>query len=264
MSRILQYSKSVDSIGNLDGDTTLINPLRMNPNKPKAIRLISARISSYIPNVYNVGSVNNGLVRCSKDDGVQWDVIQLTDGVYTIPLINAAIQQAISTYWTDSADPGFYLRYNSATFQVYVDIDSTKLAVADQFQIDFNYSDSLMYELLGFTTTTLIDSDGLTTAESYAQLDWFGNDISVQMYGFGNLTILNGTPQNEFFSIPLSTSQVNNEYVYPIEGIRSPWILIDNKDNLQKFSVKLVGSRESRQVIVLEGKFTLSFELADV
>ena len=264
MSRILSYTNSVDDIGSLDGEVRFDNPLSMNNNRLKAVRLVSFSVSSYIPNVYNVGGINNGLLRTQKDDGVTWDVIQLTDGVYTIPVIQAAILNAISTYWTDDTDPGFALRYNSATFEVYVDIDSTKLAVAGQFQIDFKPTGSLMYELLGFTTTTLFDTDGLHTADAYAQLDWFGNDISVQLFGLGNLTIVNGSPTNEFFSVPLSATKVNNEYVFPTAGIRMPWILIGGRDNLQKFSVKLVGSRNNRQIIVLEGKVNLVFELREM
>lgn len=264
MQRILSFTNSTDSIASLDGEVRLINPLQMNANRLKGIRLVSFSMSSFIPNVYNYGGVNTGLVRCSKDDGATWDTIQLTNGVYTIPLIQQAILSAITTYWTDSSDPGFALRYNSATYQVYCDIDSTKLAVADQFQIDFKPTGSQMYELLGFTTTTLFDTDGLHTSDNYAQLDWFGNQVSVQVYGLGNLTILNGSPSNEFFSVPLSASKVNNEYVYPIAGIRTPMILIDGRDNLQKFSVKLVGSRNDRQVVFLEGQVKLVFELREL
>lgn len=263
MSRILSYQKTVETISSMDGATILTNPLSLNRNKPLYIRLIKFSISSYIPNVYNYNGTNNGLLRTSKDGGATWDIIQLPMGVYSIPLIQAAIQDVISTYWADPSDQGFFLRYNSATFQTYIEIDSTKLAVAGQFCIDFGYSTSLIYELLGFTGTKLFNTDGLNTAPSYAKLDWFGNNISVLLNGVGSISIKNGVSTNEFCVVPLSSSENENEYVYPMSGIVSPWIIINSLDSLSQFSVKFVG--ESNQPIyVFQGSVNLIFEISQI
>ena len=261
MSRILSYSKNVTELSSMDGSIYLDNPLSLNGNTPLYLKLIKFSISSYIPNVYNYGGVNNALVRCSKDNGVTWDVIQLSDGVYTIPLINSAIQSAISTYWTDPSDPGFFLRYNTATYQTYISIDSSKLAVPSQFCIDFNYNNSRMYELLGFITVKSFNTDGNHIASDFAKIDWFGNNISVQLNGFGPISILNGKSSLEICNVPLSTAQVTNEYVYPLSGLVSPWIIINSLTNLAQYSVKFVGEQNG-QVLVLQGSVNLIFELS--
>jgi hypothetical protein len=264
MSRVLSFKSSTSTIGTLDGTTYLTNPLNMNPNNQKAIRLVQLSIDSDIPNVYNYGGENNGLVRTSKDDGVTWDVIQLSNGVYTVSQIEAAILASITAYWTDPTDPGFTLRANSVTQQCYVIIDSTKLAVADQFRIDFKYLTSLMYELLGFVTTTAFSVDGTYTGSQYPRLDWFGNSIVVNLIGFGYISIYNGSSGYEFARIPLSAAQINNEYIYPLQGIQTPWIIIDNLSYLQKFTIELKGDYNNKSIYCLEGAFALTFEIKEL
>jgi hypothetical protein len=220
-------------------------------------------MDSQIPNIYNYGGVNTGLLRTSKDNGVNWDSIQMTNGVYTVSGIEAAILASITTYWTSATDPGLALRYNTQTKIVYVDLDSTKLAVAGQVCIDFAPTGSSLMTLLGFTTPTSFNTDGIHTANTYSAVSWIGNSISCQLYGLGSITIENGTPNNEFFRIPLSSAAVSNEYVFPTSAIVSPWITLNPMSQLQMYSFKFVGSN-SRQCLLLEGQVNVIFELREV
>jgi len=271
MSRILTYSKTLTSIGSPDGEVNLDNPLRMNPNTPKGLRLCKFSINSQIPNVINWGGVNNGLLRVSPDNGVNWTNIQLTNGIYSISLINSAIQSVISTWWTLSTDPGLIIRSNTATQEIYLWLDQTKLAVVNTILVDFNPTvggvTSVMYQLLGFAATTTYTSTGavggdIFTAPSYARMDWFGNNISVRLKGFGNISISNGSSSNELCQVPLSVSTVSNEYLYPVQGLVSPWILVNALDNLSKYAFEF--RSETGQIVpLLEGSVNIVLELRE-
>jgi hypothetical protein len=263
MSIPLSFTNNTSELGSIDGEVVMNQAIKLNPNTKKMIRLDQLTMTSQLPNIYNFNGVNTGLLRTSKDDGVSWDIIQLNDGIYTVSLIQAAILSVITSYWTDSNDPGFAIRYNTATQIVYIEIDSSKLAVVDQFQIDIAPTGSSMNELLGFSSTTLFDTDGLHDADLYAQLDWFGNNVSVQLEGFGSISFLNGQQSNQLCSVPLSSSIVNNEYVFPTAGIISPWILIRAENQISKYSIKLVGS-SGRNMIFLQGSISLSLELREI
>lgn len=263
MSRIFSYTKTNTSLGSIDGTVKLTTALRLNPNKPLMIRFLKAAIDSQIPNVYNYNGTNTGLVRTSKDGGTTWDTIQLTNGVYSIEGINLAIRAAISSYWTSSSDPGFTLAGNTQTFVSYLIIDSSKLAVAGQFCIDFEPTGSSMSTLLGYTTTTSFSTDGIHTANTYTQMSWIGNSICIYLYGLGDLCFENGASARELCRIPMSASQVNNEFVYPTAGIVCPWITIPAMSQLQSFTLKFLGSRSERQCLLLEGQVNVVFELKE-
>lgn len=269
MSRVLSYTKTTTTVDNLDGEATLYPVLRCNPNKGLAVRLLSGSFSSYIVNVFNYGGVNTGLFKMSNDQGSTWTTVQLTDGVYTVNGICLAIQKKMAELdWdNDIADPTFYIRYNSFTFQTYCEIDSTKLKGYDPlthgFQIDFKPTGSSMDILTGFVTPSLVDSDGTTTADQVAQMDWFGNSVSVEVDINGSpLSIVNGSSSYELIKVPLSVNTVNNEYTFPIAGYISPWISISSADSIKKFTVKLKGSRSGRQLLVLpDGQINLSLAI---
>lgn len=263
MSTPLTYTNSTNSIGLLDGEVIMNQAIKLNPNTKKMIRLDQLTMTSQIPNIYNYGGVNTGLIKTSKDNGATWDTIQLTDGIYTVALIQAAILSEITGYWTDASDPGFALRYNTATQVVYCDIDSTKLLVPSQFVVDFAPTGSSLMTLLGFVSTTSFNTDGIHDASDYAQLDWFGNNAIIQMDGFGSICYLNGVPSNQLCSVPLSTAIVNNEYVFPTAGIVSPWIVISSNNQISKYSFKIVGS-SGRSMIFLQGSISLLIEMREV
>jgi hypothetical protein len=219
-----------------------------------------------MPNVYNIDGKNNGLVRVTNDGGGTWTSIQLPVGIYTIPLIQEAINQTIGpTWYTSMADPAILIQYNLATNIAYIILDSTKLAVGTQIGIDF--SQSLIHQLLGFSAVQTFITDGVFSASEYAQLDWFGNNVSIVLNGFGALSIKNGVLSNEIVSVPLSSSNVNNEYVYPSAGIVSPYITLSRPlTNLSSYDVNFYGSRVDTNgvpypIYVMEGLVEVVVEL---
>lgn len=265
-STILTYSNAFTSLSSLDGVVTFAQPLRFGIRpKSQAIRLLKVCIPSHMPNIYQLGnSFNNGLIRLTQNGGTSWTQIQLPDGVYTLNYIEAAINTAVSAWWADSSDPGVKIRGNLATNMAYCELDSTKLNIVGQLGIDF--SQSRINEVLGYITTQTFVTDGLHAADSYAKVDWFGNNISVQISGFGALSNKNGLPSEEICSIPLSAS-VGNTYIYPLTGIPSPYIPLRTMiETLQSFEVKFFGSRPLATgglspIYVLEGEVEVQLEL---
>lgn len=262
MSRVITHFKKINDLGVLDSETILDQTLQMNPNKLKAIQVCQLHFSSNIPNIFNVGTTNTGLVRCSKDGGTNWDVIQLDTGIYTIPLVQAAILNKISPYWTDALDVGFSLRYNTATYVCYIDIDSSKMP-SGQFCIDFNYSDSKIGELLGFVTTSLFNTDGIHEASNYAKLDWFGNSVVVELDLGVSLQLVNGKSSKEICRVPLTADVVSNEYTYPDKFI-APWFILPTLHSLNKFKVSLKSDDATKQLVVMEGSITLLFQIKEI
>jgi hypothetical protein len=261
MSKILTYKNKITTLDEMGDIVHMERALNMNPNTQKKIKLSQIIIPTNIPNIYSYGDINTTIVKTSKDNGANWDTITLPTGIYTVSLINYAINNAIMSYWTDSTDSGFILRYNTATMICYVDIDSTKLTVASQFQIDFSASD--IGELLGFTTTTTIDSDGITSADTYAKVNWFGDNISVELDVGAMLSCVNGVNTKEIASIPLSTSTVGNSYIYPPNGIEMPWINIGNINRFNEYTIKFK-SIDGKDVLAFDGEVIFIFELQEI
>lgn len=268
MSTILSYSKTITSIASPNGTVSLSLPLRFAQNQKQAIRLIKCSFSSQIPNLYTLGTFNNALISVSRDGGVNYTDIQLPNGIYTCAYIEAAVNSAIEAWYSVPSTWGISIRYNLATNIVYCSLDSTTLkAGGTQLAIHFGASGSLIYEALGFTTTKEFKTDGVHSADSYARLDWFGNSVGVSLTGFGPLSIANGVLSEEIARVPLSTSSVANEYIYPSSGITSPIIQLNRPlTELNSFGVKLYGSRidsttnQPYPIYMLEGNIELSFE----
>jgi hypothetical protein len=184
------------------------------------LKLQKANFSNLIPNVFNSGGMNNGLVNISIDNGVNWLAVQLPNGVYTIATLNAAINAAITAVWTSPASSGFLLAYNTATNLVYTSLDSTKLLVAGQLVVDYSVSD--IWRLLGYTATKVFNIDGLWGAPSAARINWFGDSISLNIIGLGIVSVKNGVSSYEIANIPLVLPAGSNEYLFPTSGIWLP------------------------------------------
>lgn len=268
-SVILSYSKQNTTIGDLNGRVTLQQFIRFNDKARNfRIQLIRVSFSSLIPNVFNHGGENNGLISLSRDGGATWTDVQLTDGVYEMKYIEAALNAAVATWWTDPTDYGIKVRYNFATQYAYIELDSTKLA-APGTQLGIDLSQSNAYELLGYDAATCtFTTDGLHAATSYARMNWFGDSVSVRLDGFGPLAIRNGVSSREFANVSLvSQGTTGNEYVYPV-GLPSPEISLTSVPQvLSEFSVEFVGSRTfpdgtQKKILVLEGAVELIFQLS--
>ena len=268
-SVLLSYDKTISTLSSPDGTVTLNPPVRFNTNTQKLwIRLNITTMSSRIPNVYNYGGINNGLLKVSRDNAATWTSIQLPEGVYTMPMIEAAVNTTLEAlnWWADASDPGILIRYNLATEMSYISIDSSKLAAGGtQLCIDLRVSDFNL--LLGFVETCYFDTDGVYGADKQAQMNWFGDSVQIELDGFGALTRHNGVRSNIIADIPLSTTNVTNEYVYPFAGIISPMILLTEiPRELASYTLKFYGSREDtagirRSLLILEGRVAVTLEL---
>ena len=259
-SRQITFSNRLTEIGSVDDTIRFSQSVQFSSSKTtKRIKLIDASLSTLIPNVYNYGDVNNGLIKVSQDGGANWSSIQLSNGIYAISDIKNAINDSVSMWWKDTSDPGFGLFVNSVVQKAYITIDSSKLALETQFAIDF--SQSLIYELLGFIDAQTFDTDGTFEASDLAKLDWFGNIVSVQIQGFGYLSVVNNDSSYEIGSFNLDSSAGN---LYIMDCSSKPWLNISPPNEISSYSIKLVGSRDNKQVILLEGEAKITFALEEV
>lgn len=267
-SVIVTYRNNSNTIYSPNGSVQLQTPINFYPHDVKRIKLLRASISSAIPNVYTLGTFNNGMLRVTRDGGANWSVIQLPNGVYTVPMIQAAITSAIVTWYTLATDPAIAIAYNLATNLVYITLDSTKLVVPGG-QIGIDMSVSLFHTLLGYQAIQQFIVDGVYGADENAQLDWFGNNISIVVDGLGAMSYINTSLSQELCQIPLATAVVTNEYQFPHDGLISPYINCGLSDKLRQVAFSFVGSRSDvvagatvfRSIVLLEGIVTVSIEI---
>lgn len=262
-SRVLTYQTSFDgapgSVGTLDGTVSIQVPIDLSGTNVY-LSLVSCTFSSTIPNVFSytapIGGIsftfNNSIIGVSRDNGATWLAINLPNGVYTIPVINAAIDDATLTAgWWAPAVPqttGQTLSYNLATSIPYQFIDSTKLAVPGQFCIDYGYNGSTMWRTLGFSSALAgrIMADGLTSAQNQAQLDTYGSSVHIHLQGMGALSVLN-TAQSDLFAVASLINPggvVPPAYIWP-QGQVMPKIKLWNASSpLSKYSIRFDGANE--------------------
>lgn len=266
-STVLTYSHNITTIASGDGTITLAAPLEWLSSIRRRFRLIKCNFSKLIPNIHNVAGENNGLIRVSRDGGTSWTNIQLTDGSYTVYDIELAVNAAVSAWWTDPTLPGFQIRGNYVTGYVYTTLDSTTLA-APGTQLGIDFSQSLIYDFLGYpigTSTFIVD--GEYDAPNYANVNWYGDSVSLVITGIGPLTIKNGSQSFEAADIPLILYSGANEFVYPIQGIPSPKIPLPQCPNLlTNIAIKFLGSRtnaagQQYPLYFLQGNINVQFEI---
>ena len=263
-SRVLTFQNSFNStpgsVGPLDNSVGLQVPIDLY-GQNVFLSLISATFSSSIPNVFSYSSnqggttftFNNTRIGVTRDNGATWLAINLPNGVYSIPVIAAAINDATITagWWTPAVPQttGFTLSYNLATSIPYVAIDSTMLAApGTQFGVDFGYLGSTMWSTLGFSTALLgkIQANGLTSAQDQAQLDTYGSSIHMHLRGFGSLAVLNSV-QSDLFAVASLINPggvVPPAYIWP-QGQQMPKIKLWGASSpLSKYSFSFDGANE--------------------
>lgn len=268
-STILTYAARFTSISSMDGTVTLDSPLRFERTQKQAIRLIKASFTSMIPNIFNYGGTNNGLIKVSRDGGTSWTTIQLPDGVYTVAMINAAINETVISWWASSAstDWGITLEFNLATQKAYTVLDSTKL-VAPGTQLAIDYSQSLIYDVLGYPyASSTFSTDGTHDGTNTMNMNYYGDSVSILIDGIGPLTLRNGTQSMELCSVPLSAGTVSNEVVYPFAGIPSPVIQLTKPVQiLSSYTISFKGSRTDANgvqypIYALQGNCEVQIEM---
>ncbi len=265
-STIVTYKATASGLTSMDGTLVLSTPIMFKADQARKVRLIRASVSTQIPNIYQLGTFNNGLLRVTKDGGLNWLDIQLPNGIYTISYIMAAIAETTPTWWTDIHDPGIALAYNLATFYTYITLDSTKLAAPGQVGIDL--SPSLIREVLGYNAVTTFVVDGVYGGDEYPQIDWVGNNISVNVDGMGGLSYVGGNVTTELCQIPMIITGSRNEYVYPYSGLISPFLNISPPSRFDTIHFRFTGDRIDpvtgipRPIYLLDGNVIVSLQIS--
>jgi len=286
MSTIVTYDRAIGNIPEtLDGSVQFDRPIDLAFSRAKYVRLIQANFTSNLLNLFSVGRnqklpidpvtnpamFNNARLLMTKDDWATEIDIQLPNGIYTIKYIQSAIRDVISDWWTNSSEPGFSLEFNLATHQVYITLDSSKLAVAGQLGIDFISASHSLGEVLGFTDPTRISADGIHIANTVARVDYFGNNASLLIEGLGNISLKNGSKSDEIAVIPLATSNLGNQYIFPSAeagGFNAPKILLESCPNpISKLNFKIRGDRiepdgTQRLIYGMDGHITVVLEIS--
>lgn len=258
MNRLVSYTKRVTTISDFDGDIKLQQPLKFERGSNRKIRIVEASITSNLPNI----TTENATFAISNDGGGTWNDYTMSVGIYTISLINLAIQDAIEQEgWnTDDSDPVFILRYNTATTQAYIEIDNSKMG-AGTFMIDFNYNGSLLYEVLGFeAATTYGTSCGAVT---FAKVNWQGDTVCVNIEGFGPISFLNGAASTEICRIPMDlVSNSGNTYRYPSQGVVSPEVSVICGNEIYNIGIKF-RTEDGEQIQAFDGTVYILLQISE-
>ena len=265
-TRQITYYKKLDSINSGDDRITLSQSLQFtSQSSRKKLKLVAGTVSRSIPNIFNFNGENNGLVAVKRNIADEWTEIQLDNGVYNVSDITNAINKTIGDslrWYKDNNEPAIKINSNSVVQKCYITIDSSKLSAGgSQFCIKFNYKNSQMYKLLGFVNNPEISNNGMIEGSDIAQIDYFGNLISIRLNGFGNLSIFNDNVSNEIATIDMNSDSGSNCYkidttsMFPVD-IYPPY-------DIKSYSVELVGSRNEKHIVFLEGEIKLTFQLIE-
>lgn len=272
-SLILTYSKFLDSFGSGDGTVNLQTPITLPSNPARYLQLIQANFSKYIANVLSITqpfAYNNTRIRWTTDGGAHWYNIDLPTGNYTLATIQDAIVAATYTIHTNSGDPAIFLAANLATGKTYVVLDNRKCNVGGyQLGIDFGSTASAdIAEFLGFNpaSATFIGNN-VYSAPNPAQLNLTGDSVSIQLGGFGALSVSNGGISTELANVPMiAYSPTANEFVYPLVPFEKPLILLQQvPQTISYYSVAFKGTRKRKgipwPIFWVEGAINLTFQL---
>lgn len=263
-TRQITFQSLISSTSNGTTTTRLDQSIQWSKyNSTKKIKLVNCFISGNIPNVYNYGGVNNGLVRVTNDGGSSWTSIQLDDGIYTATDITNAINYSVSSWHTSLSDPALVISTNDVIGKCYITLDSTKLATGSQIGIDL--TQSTIYDLLGFLVTDTFTTDGQHDATNLAKLDWFGNTLSIKLDGFGSLSVVNSSSSNIIATLNLSNKNGN---LYQIDTSSFFPVTIFPPSQISSYKLSFLGSRNDssgnpKDIIFLEGEIQLTFQIME-
>lgn len=257
----LPIKTSYSSLGYADFNYDLVAPIDVKQHKMK-LKIIGGVLTKSIPNVFAYGDWDNTIIYVSNDNWVSETKIDLFRGNYSVTSISNAINAQIgATYYTNIADPAFYMRVNSSLDRVYFVIDDTKMKVAGStFGIDFSRSD--ICKTLGFSAVKKWTGSQTVTCDVNPEVDHFGSTISVFVDGIGdNISILNGRKSTYLTSINLNSDSSASLYTIPDSG--DTMIDVTNPVyQIRNISVRFVGSRNDRRVVVFDGESLISLGIS--
>lgn len=257
-SQILEYRVTSNVPGIRDGTVLINNPIKIISRRA-GIQLMKVAISRQIPNIYSYGDFNNTSFRISKDDGVTYSTFNIPEGIYSVLYLKQFIIGATNSlnYWTDPNATGFNMSYNNATQFIYVEIDSTKLAIPSQFRIDFGISD--LWDTLGFSINQTIINDGITIADKNPKIDSQGSYISVELNSVCDYLRVSpdGTNTKILCVIPIESSSTNEIlYLQQFQQI----ILCTLNPTISQFSVRFLNGY-GRPLYLITGNVLVEFSI---
>jgi hypothetical protein len=257
VSQILRFKKTIEpnsnGVGVADTTVRLDQSLKFNNNQTKkTFKVIDGYISSAIPNVYKYGTWDNTVIHVSNDAFVADDqTITLEAGIYSANDIANAINASVSSLYSyiDTTDPPLQIYTNEVVSKCYLVIDSTKMS-SGQFAIDLGQSD--IATTLGFSATTLFDTNGTHEGDVLAQFDTIGNLLNVKIEGIGNTSITNSSSTNDIAVVDLTQTTSN---VYRIStSFSNNEFTIEPPREIASYKLTFTGSRSDRQVVWKEGE----------
>jgi hypothetical protein len=258
LSKSFSFKHAITNFGTMDKTIYFDSNLIIPDDDHYYLRLVEGRILNMIPNIYNSGSFNNGLIRVDLD-GTTID-IQLTNGVYTVANMTDAIAHTLydnSMIAVDHLyDSPIVISANTVTNQIYITIDSTK-SLGTQITIDL--SQSLIYQVLGFSSTYTTTVDGVFTSSTTPNVDW---DTSINLYleiGGNFFNINNGKSSNLIYDIPINTT--NTLINFPENGVKLPYMPLKS-GSIGSFKIRFVGNEhEDTSLHFLECQCFILFEI---
>lgn len=258
---VLEYrgENTTLNVGPLDGIVILADNLNLNPSKRCYIKPISCQMSTRIPNIFSYNTFNNRIIRVKRNIADAWTTINLTPGIYlTVSQITAAITSVIASWYTNPLDPAININSNSTTDQVYIILDSTKLAAGTQICIDL--SQSQIAYTLGFPAATTYAADGIYTSVNTVRMDTQGTYCDV-VCSLSNSRIVNGQSKKILFSVPLTTMAGLTEYMYPVNGNNVPLIQYTGSNYIANYNIEFLTQDNNKMVWLSGSKVQVIFEL---
>lgn len=266
-SELLQYYKENTTIGYLDGTYISTPPLHLDNRKTYGIRIISVRLSPMIPNLYNFDGVITNKLDISNDNFVTRQTLVFPSGTYSVQQINTAVIARMNQLgWNTSTlsnESALYIGLTPTSKYMYVRLDSTKLVGGiGQIAIDFSSGGtSNLYEVLGFTSPTSFNIDGLYAAYSLPLIDWQGSNCDIISNTFANATFVNGNPSNVLISFPLWTD--SNEILFPNigTGLISAVLHCDVPYIINRFDISIRNQRTGKSIVFMYGAVNITLEV---
>lgn len=272
---VLRFFNERDDFGTLDRTLNFDGNLKLEPNTPTFVRLLSATLTKQIPNIYEYNGFNNNKLIVTNDNWVTQHEIVLPNGTYTLLNITGAVTETIrSSVWgagwyTNFDDPGIVFEANLATGKVVIILDNTK-GPAAQFGVTLYGSTvpvGTLYTTLGWTfATAVITNAAAGTRASFEaplipKLDTQGTSVYVQTSLDPEFSYYNNRNTQILFNFPLSVQAPNaNEYVFPVEGMISPYMRIKNSGNITGWDIKFLRDN-GESFVFLYGSATLNVQL---
>lgn len=247
------------NVAPLDGVVALSDALNINPSKRCYIKPISCQMSTRIPNVYSYGSFNNTLIRVKRNVADAWTNINLTAGVYlTTAEITAAITGAIASWYTNPLLPALDINANTVTDQVYITLDSSRLAGGGT-QMCVDLSQSQIAYTLGFPAASTYIADGLYTSTNIVHMDIQGTYCDV-VCSLTNARMVNGQSRKILFSVPLTSMSGLTEFMYPVNGNNVPLIQYTGSNYICNYTMEFKTQNNTPMVWMSGSKVQVIFE----